>query len=100
MFRCLFGHRWTYYDDAERQCGRCLVMQRCSSWSITFAVWKRVTRLTGPEDNRAVLGWFHRGEERRTKGKGFAEGFAAAAAKGPVKSPERAGCPGCNDADC
>jgi hypothetical protein len=50
-------------------------MRRLRDW------WRRWcgVRVTGPEDNRAVLGWFFRGPERRRKDKGFSAGFARGA---------------------
>ncbi len=32
-------------------------------------------RITGPEDNAAVTGWFFRGEEKRSKGSTWSEAF-------------------------
>lgn len=73
-------------------------------WGKRKRMWRKIRELrdSGPEDNRAVLGWFFRGPELRPRGRKFRSGFAEAAAKGPVKWPtaNREGCPGCDDPEC
>jgi hypothetical protein len=85
----MFGWKLVEREPKEHPTfGVRLEMLRSGQWLVVFfgrRAWHftryTLNRHTGPAENRAVLGSFLGGPERRTKGRDFYEGFGRAAAK-------------------
>lgn len=108
----MFGWRYIGKTDSSRDRKRYgITVEHYSDrwlsihWSrrtFQFVYYGGRNRLTGPGENGEVMRHFLGGKDRRSRGVGFRDGFAQAAAKPPVKLVKGGdhGCPGCDDPDC